>query len=208
MNEEFAVLKEGMEQERFRNIYEAAVKKAEALTKDEVEKMKQKHCREIVSNITGRVKTPESVRRKLLKKGCECRLETALIRLHDIAGMRATCYFLDDVYELAELLKKNPQLHFIKEKNYIDKPKSSGYKSLHLIVEVPVEVDDGEQWIQAEIQLRTLAMDFWARLDHSLCYKREVKAAKAVQKDLKEYAEIISRVDIQMLALRKRIDAL
>lgn len=175
MNEEFETLKKGMEQERFRQIYEAAVGKAEEITREEVKNLEQENNREIVSSITGRVKTPESVRRKLLKKGYACDLETAVLQLHDIAGMRATCFFLDDVYALAELLKRNKGLHFIKEKNYIAKPKSSGYKSLHLIVEVPVEVESTEQWIQVEIQIRTLAMDFWARLDHRLCYKKELK---------------------------------
>ncbi|MGN1147343.1 MAG: GTP pyrophosphokinase family protein [Lachnospiraceae bacterium] len=201
-------LKEGMEQESFQRIYEGAVQKAMEITREEAGRLETECSREIISGLSGRVKTPESVQRKLQKKRCAVNLETAVMRLNDIAGMRATCFFLDDVYELAERLKENRNLHFIKEKNYIEKPKTSGYKSLHLIAEVPVEVADTEQWVRIEIQLRTLAMDFWARLDHRLCYKKDLKAAKAVQKDLKEYAEIISKVDVHMLTLRKRIDAL
>lgn len=201
-------LKKAMAGKDFLCLYEGAVQKAVEITKEEVAGLEEECRREIVSGISSRIKTPESVQRKLLKKGCEVNPETAVLRLHDIAGIRAACYFLDDVYELAARLKVNKQLHFLKEKNYIEKPKASGYKSLHLIVEVPVETEHGEQWIKAEIQLRTLAMDFWARLDHKLCYKKELKAAKSIQKDLREYAEIISRVDIQMLTLRKRIDAL
>ena len=161
-----------------------------------------------MSSINGRVKTPESIERKLQKKGCAVNLETARERLNDIAGVRAACFFLDDVYELAKRLKKQKQLRFIKEKNYIENPKASGYKSLHFIVEVPVETKGKAEWVRVEIQLRTLAMDFWARLDHRLCYKKDLKAAKSVQKDLRKYAEIISRVDVQMLSLRKRIDAI
>ncbi len=154
------------------------------------------------------MKAPESIERKLQKKGCAVNLETARARLNDIAGVRAACFFLDDVYELAKRLKKQKQLRFIKEKNYIENPKASGYKSLHFIVEVPVETKNGAEWVRVEIQLRTLAMDFWARLDHRLCYKKDLKAAKSVQRDLRKYAEIIARVDVQMLSLRKRIDAI
>lgn len=203
-----ADLCEAMAEERFRLLYEGAVKKAGEIAAKEARQLEERCNREIISGISGRVKTPESVERKLQKKGCAINLETAIVRLNDIAGVRVTCYFLDDVYELARQLERHTEFHLLKVKNYIEKPKSSGYKSLHLIGEVPVQAEGSDQWVKVEIQLRTLAMDFWARLDHRLCYKKEIKAAKAVQKDLREYAEIISRVDIQMLSLRKRIDAL
>lgn len=201
-------LQEEMEQVRFRYLYESAVKSVMEMIRREAAFLEKLFRREILSSINGRVKTPESIERKLQKKGCAVNLETARERLNDIAGVRAACFFLDDVYELAKRLKKQKQLRFIKEKNYIENPKASGYKSLHFIVEVPVETKGKAEWVRVEIQLRTLAMDFWARLDHRLCYKKDLKAAKSVQKDLRKYAEIISRVDVQMLSLRKRIDAI
>ena len=201
-------LQEEMEQVRFRYLYESAVKSVMEMIRREAAFLEKLFRREILSSINGRVKTPESIERKLQKKGCAVNLETARERLNDIAGARAACFFLDDVYELAKRLKKQKQLRFIKEKNYIENPKASGYKSLHFIVEVPVETKGKAEWVRVEIQLRTLAMDFWARLDHRLCYKKDLKAAKSVQKDLRKYAEIISRVDVQMLSLRKRIDAI
>ncbi len=201
-------LQEEMEQARFRYLYESAVKSVMEMIKREAAFLETLFRREILSNINGRVKAPESIERKLQKKGCAVNLETARARLNDIAGVRAACFFLDDVYELAKRLKKQKQLRFIKEKNYIENPKASGYKSLHFIVEVPVETKNGAEWVRVEIQLRTLAMDFWARLDHRLCYKKDLKAAKSVQRDLRKYAEIIARVDVQMLSLRKRIDAI
>lgn len=207
-DEELHGLRSAMEKGNFEAVYEQAVRNAIEITSKTVKEQEALYNREIISGISGRVKTAESIRRKLLKKGCKVNLQNAVTCLHDIAGMRATCYFLDDVYALAEQLKQNSRLHFLKEKNYIEKPKASGYKSLHLLMEAPVMVQGEERQIKVEIQLRTLAMDFWARLDHRLCYKKEIKAAKAVQKDLKEYADIISRVDVQMLTLRKRIDAL
>lgn len=204
----FGELKTAMDVTGFKTAYEKAVETVICIVR-ETAKMLELECgREILSSVSGRVKRAESIQRKLEKKKCEVTLGNAVVRLNDIAGIRATCYFLDDVYELAQKLRLHPGLHFLKEKNYIEKPKTSGYQSLHLIVEVPVSLQDEVQWIKAELQLRTLAMDFWARLDHRLCYKKDIQAAKAVQKDLKEYAEIISRVDSQMLNLRKRIDAL
>lgn len=201
-------LQEEMEQVRFRYLYESAVKSVMEMIRREAAFLEKLFRREILSSINGRVKAPESIERKLQKKGCAVNLETARERLNDIAGVRAACFFLDDVYELAKRLKKQKQLRFIKEKNYIENPKASGYKSLHFIVEVPVETKGKAEWVRVEIQLRTLAMDFWARLDHRLCYKKDLKAAKSVQKDLRKYAEIISRVDVQMLSLRKRIDVI
>ena len=201
-------LQEEMEQVRFRYLYESAVKSVMEMIRREAAFLEKLFRREILSSINGRVKTPESIERKLQKKGCAVNLETARERLNDIAGVRAACFFLDDVYELAKRLKKQKQLRFIKEKNYIENPKASGYKSLHFIVEVPVETKGKAECVRVEIQLGTLAMDFWARLDHRLCYKKDLKAAKSVQKDLRKYAEIISRVDVQMLSLRKRIDAI
>ncbi len=201
-------LQDAMGQARFLEMYGGAVQKVMGITEEVINCLETKYGREILSGISGRIKTPESAGRKLMKKGCDITLSNAVDKLNDIAGVRVTCYFLDDVYELARHLKKHNQLHFIKEKNYIERPKASGYKSLHLIAEVPVTVEDNEMWIKTEIQIRTLAMDFWARLDHRLCYKKDVKSSKSIQKDLREYADIISRVDVQMLSLRKRIDAL
>ncbi|MDE5803583.1 MAG: GTP pyrophosphokinase [Lachnospiraceae bacterium] len=216
-DEELLRLQKEMEQIRFRYLYESAVRSVMEITRREAVGLENAFNREILSSLSGRIKTPESIERKLEKKGCKVNLETARTKLNDIAGVRAACFFLDDVYELAKRLKRQDGFRVLKEKNYIENPKASGYKSLHLIVEVPVPVPEekavkqggsASEPVRVEVQLRTLAMDFWARLDHRLCYKKDVKAAKNVQKDLRKYAEIIARVDVQMLSLRNRIDAI
>lgn len=214
-DEELLGLQKEMEQMRFRYLYESAVRSVMEITRREAVGLENTFNREILSSLSGRIKTPESIERKLEKKGCKIDLETARTKLNDIAGVRAACFFLDDVYELAKRLKRQGGFRVLKEKNYIESPKASGYKSLHLIVEVPVKLPEAAgqgvgvlEPVRVELQLRTLAMDFWARLDHRLCYKKDLKAAKNVQKDLRKYAEIIARVDIQMLSLRKRIDAI
>lgn len=209
-------LQKEMEQIRFRYLYESAVRSVMEITRREAVGLENTFNREILSSLSGRIKTPESIERKLEKKGCKVNLETARTKLNDIAGVRAACFFLDDVYELAKRLKRQDGFRVLKEKNYIESPKASGYKSLHLIVEVSVPIPEekavkqgcASEPVRVELQLRTLAMDFWARLDHRLCYKKDLKAAKSVQKDLRKYAEIIARVDMQMLSLRNRIDAI
>lgn len=205
---QFPELCKDMMQEDFTAVYKKAMIKVMQIIEQEAEALEDINHREIIFRLTGRIKTPESVERKLIKKGCAVNIKTAVEKLHDIAGVRATCFFLDDVYELSRCLKKSNLLHVVKEKNYIVKPKASGYKSLHLIVEIPIFDCDTEHSVYVEIQLRTLAMDFWARLDHRLCYKKEMHSTNLGQKELGEYAEMIARVDEKMLTMRKRMDAL
>ena len=173
MEDELLRLKRDMEGDLFQAPYQAAVRKAEMIIKQEAECMSREYGREIISRISGRLKCAESVQRKLKKKGYPCSVESAMLRLNDLAGVRVTCYSVDDVYELAARLKQSKELQILKEKDYIDKPKASGYKSLHLIAEVCVQIPGGEKRVRVEIQLRTLAMDCWARLDHKFCYKKE-----------------------------------
>lgn len=173
MEDELLRLKRDMAEALFREPYQAAVRKVEMIIKQEAEFMSQECGREIISRINGRLKCAESVQRKLKRKGHPCSVESAMLRLNDLAGVRVTCFYVDDVYDLAARLKESKELKILKEKDYIDKPKASGYKSLHLIAEVCVEIPGGEKRVRVEIQLRTLAMDCWARLDHKFCYKRD-----------------------------------
>lgn len=197
--------KRELEESGICRLYEEAAEKTIQMIEKEAQQMKRALGREVISSITGRVKSAESIQRKLLKKGFAVNTETAVLKLHDIAGVRAACFFLDDVYLLAERLKDSQALRVIREKNYIQKPKNSGYKSLHLIAEVEVEDKQGKNCVMVEIQIRTLAMDFWADLDHRLCYKREPGEKRDIRKDLQECAEIVSRVDGQMNRLLHRI---
>ena len=205
LTEQLRRLKGELEETGLQRLYEEAMEVTIQAVREAAEELEAEYDREIVSSITGRIKKAESIQRKLYKKGCTVNAETAVCKLHDIAGVRAACFFLDDVYALAKRLKENDRLRVLKEKNYIEKPKNSGYKSLHLIVEVPLKEKRDIRYVKAEIQLRTLAMDFWADLDHRLCYKRECKEVSEIQNNLREYAEIISRVDGQMNRLLHRI---
>ena len=177
-----------------------------------------KECgRQVMDNITWRVKAPESIVKKLKRKGRKLTFDCALETLNDLAGIRVICSFQDDVYRMAEEIRDIPGLRIVKEKNYIAHPKDSGYRSIHLIVEYNgdgafmdecCEAADIRESLRAEIQIRSVAMNYWAILDHQLCYKNEKKEAQKIKKELKACAIAIAKIDKRFLKLRKRIEDL
>ena len=164
--------------------------------------------RNVLINMCGRVKTIESIQAKCRKKGYDATYECAMEKINDIIGVRGVCSFEDDVYRVAEVLSTHQDLKIIKRKDYIQQPKNSGYRSLHLIVEIPIYFQGEMQWIRAEIQLRTTAMDFWAGVDHQLRYKKGKKEAVLIGKELKEYSQAVAELDRKMVELRERIDGI
>ena len=125
--------------------------------------------------------------------------------LTDIAGIRVICPFQDDLYDIADLLINQDDVTLVEKKDYIKNPKPNGYRSLHLIIAVPIYLATGKKWMRVEVQLRTIAMDFWASLDHKLRYKQNIENADEIVAELKKCADIISGVDLQMQDIRKKI---
>ena len=166
----------------------------------------EKNDRPLIRNLCSRIKTTDSVVKKLERKGREVTFETAVKTLNDIAGVRVVCYFSDDIYQIADAIRRQKDFAIIKEKNYIKKPKKSGYQSLHLIVEVPVVYLDKTIPVRVEVQIRSVAMDYWAQLDTQMCYKKSAGGVEAVEKATKQYADVIAGVDKKMLELRKKIE--
>lgn len=164
--------------------------------------------RPVITGTSGRIKTWESIEKKTAKKGYETPDAKALAAICDIAGVRAICVYMDDVYRVAEALKGHQDLKIVRVKDYLKSPKNSGYRSLHLIVEVPVYFRGEMEAVEAEVQLRTSAMDFWACLDHQLRYKRGKKEAKLIGQELKEYSSVVADLDRKMVELRDRIAAI
>ncbi|MCI8830957.1 MAG: GTP pyrophosphokinase [Lachnospiraceae bacterium] len=164
--------------------------------------------RPVITGTSGRIKTWESIEKKTAKKGYEKPDAKALAAICDIAGVRAICVYMDDVYRVAEALKGHQDLKIVRVKDYLKSPKNSGYRSLHLIVEVPVYFRGEMEAVEAEVQLRTSAMDFWACLDHQLRYKRGKKEAKLIGQELKEYSGVVADLDRKMVELRDRIAAI
>ena len=172
------------------------------------EQLESKYNREVIQTVTQRIKTPESIYAKLVRKNLKPDFAIAKSKLNDLIGIRIVCLFVDDVYKIAKMLKNQKDLRLIKEKDYIAKPKKSGYMSLHLIMGVPVCIDNKTETKTVEIQIRTTAMDFWSVLEYQLLYKKNVKGADKIGKELKGYSEEIASLDRKMLKLRNRIDAI
>lgn len=164
--------------------------------------------RPVISSITSRIKTVDSIERKLRKKNLSIDFRMAEENLSDLVGVRATCFFEDDIYKLAERLLEQEDVTLIRKKDYIKKPKDNGYHSLHLTVEVPIYTQAGCEKKRVEIQFRTVAMDFWAQLDYQLCYKKDIeeKTSKKIQEKLAKYADELSGIDRQMMRIRRQID--
>lgn len=162
--------------------------------------------RNVIQMKTGRLKSYDSVCKKLRKKGLELDFPTALERINDLIGVRAVCAYVDDIYQAAELLAQQKDIRVVKVKDYIKNLKKSGYQSLHLILETAIAFQNGIQWIKVEVQFRTAAMDYWANLDHQLRYKKGRKEAELIDEELRQCAEVVAHLDQRMLEIRKKID--
>ncbi|MBS5737695.1 MAG: GTP pyrophosphokinase family protein [Clostridiales bacterium] len=160
-----------------------------------------------IESIKTRLKSPESLLRKLRKKDLPVTIESVEDNIYDVAGIRVICSFIEDIYNLAECLLRQDDIKLIEIKDYIKEPKKSGYRSLHLIVEVPIFLEDEKKLVKAEVQLRTIAMDFWASLEHKLQYKKEIapEEAASISENLAECAEAISDLDARMEEIKNRI---
>lgn len=164
--------------------------------------------RKVIHHYSGRIKSYDSIAAKLKRKGLEETVEEMEKHVNDVVGVRAVCTYTDDLYQIAEMLCAQRDMRLLKRKDYIKNPKKSGYRSLHLIFQVPVSFQDQVQWIKIEVQLRTGAMDYWAGLDYQLQYKKENREAKNIGRELKAYANAIEQIDSKVLELRKRIEAI
>lgn len=170
--------------------------------------LSMEHNRRIMQHISGRVKSEKSIREKLKKKGFFVQPEEAEGILNDIVGVRAVCLFEDDLYKIMDSLLFSQEIRIVKIKDYIQTPKASGYRSLHIILKIPIVFSKKEQWVTVEIQLRTSAMDYWAELDYQFRYKKTGKNAAAIGEDLKKYSLLIEELDQNMLTLREKIAAI
>ena len=182
----------------------------EVKTKLEVlnDELSVKNQRNPIEMINSRVKKPKSIVEKLQRRGFEISLESMEKNLDDVAGIRIICSFLDDIYEVADMLIRQDDVKVIAVKDYIQNPKPNGYRSYHMIIEIPVFFSDSKKPIRVEVQIRTIAMDFWASLDHQLKYKKSfIDDNGEISEELKQCAEVIAGTDVKMLEIRKKIEA-
>lgn len=186
-------------------MYSCAVR--EVQTKLEVlnEELSVRYNRNPIEFIQTRIKKPISIVRKMQKRGLPINIEAMMENLNDVAGVRVICCFLDDIYDIARWLSSQDDIKLLEVKDYIKHPKENGYRSLHLIVEIPVFFSRGKTPMRVEVQIRTIAMDFWASLEHQLRYKKDVPNSEEIMLELKECAEVISDTDKKMQEIREKI---
>lgn len=165
-----------------------------------------KNNRNPFESIKSRIKTPKSILEKLQRKGFEISVKGIEENLADVAGIRVICSFPDDIYATAKMLTDQDDIRVIQVKDYIINPKPNGYRSLHLILEVPIFLSNEKKNMKVEVQFRTIAMDFWASLEHKLKYKKNIENAEEISKELQRCAEASSQLDLRMQALRDRIE--
>lgn len=165
-----------------------------------------KYNRNPFESIKSRLKSPESIFEKLERRGYPLTVESIREHLTDVAGIRVICSFPDDIYRLAGLFVRQDDIILLRKKDYIESPKDNGYRSLHLIINVPIFLSGGKKYMKAEVQFRTIAMDFWASLEHKLKYKKHVANADEIALQLKNCADSIARMDNQMQDIRNKID--
>lgn len=186
-------------------VYNAALKQVE--TKIEIlnDEFQHVHRYNPIEHIKARIKTPESIVKKLKRHGYESTIDNMVRHINDIAGIRIICSFTSDIYRIADMLRRQKDIEVVAIKDYITYPKASGYKSYHMIVTVPVYLSDRIVDTKVEIQIRTVAMDFWASLEHKIHYKFEGDAPEHIKSELVECAKLVSDLDIRMLSLNEEI---
>ena len=158
-----------------------------------------------IEHIKSRLKTPESIVKKLKRDGQEVTIENMVEKLSDIAGIRIICSFTQDIYQIADMIAKQEDVTVLYVKDYIKRPKPNGYKSYHMVVTIPIYLTDGPVDTKVEIQIRTVAMDFWASLEHKIYYKFEGNAPAYLQKELKACADMVDMLDAKMFSLNQSI---
>ena len=189
-------------------IYNAAIK--EIQTKLEIlnEEFKVKFARNPIHHVESRLKSTRSIVKKLRQKNFEVSIESARSNLNDIAGIRIVCCYIDDVYRVANMLLAQTDIELVKSQDYIKTPNYNGYRSLHLDLRVPVFLSERTEKVTVEVQIRTVAMDFWASLEHDLRYKSDKQIPSSISEDMLKCANEIAEIDAKMQSIYQEIQKL
>ncbi len=192
----------------FMMMYSSAIK--EIRTKFEIlnDDLSVTYNRNPIEMIKSRIKSPESIVGKMQRKGLDINMSSLIYNVQDVAGVRVICSFIDDIYEVANMLSSQDDITVVSVKDYIKHPKPNGYRSYHMIVEVPVFFASRRQNMKVEVQLRTIAMDFWASLEHEMKYKKEIAGSEKIAEELKACADKIAELDHKMQQINYTIEDL
>lgn len=189
--------------EKLMLVYSIALEKTKNKILELKEEINNKSNCDIITNISTRIKSPDSIIDKMIKKGYSLTYQSLIENVNDIAGLRIVCISEKDVYKIVKKIADMDEINVIKKKDYIKKPKESGYSAYHIIIEIPIYLEEKKVWVKVEIQIRTMAMDFWANLEHDVNYKSETKLSKKDSSRLKIYAKIISKINNKMVKMYK-----
>ena len=201
-----AIIEHFQDFQTFMMMYNCAIK--EVRTKFEVlnDELSVTNKRNPIQMIKSRVKTPVSIMNKLERKNLEMSMTSILDNINDVAGVRIICAFINDIYDVANMFASQDDIRVLQVKDYISNPKPNGYRSYHMIVEIPVFFTNRKQYMKVEVQLRTIAMDFWASLEHSMKYKKDIADAENIMSQLKDCADSIAATDLQMQEINDTIN--
>jgi len=190
---------------QIRGVYAAAINEINVRLQTLDQEFSYRNRHNPIHHIKSRVKTLNSIIKKLSDMGVPVSISSAKKNLHDIAGVRVICRYQDDIYRIANLLLQQDDISLILEKNYIENPKPNGYRSLHIVVDVPVYMSQGKLYTTVEIQIRTVAMDFWATLEHGIRYKATEEVPQSIVDQLRECADVITETDAKMQDIFKAL---
>ncbi len=190
---------------QMRQLYDAGIR--EVQTKLEIldEEFRLRFDHNPIHHMESRLKSVRSILDKLERRGLPATLESMRENITDVAGIRVICYYVNDIYRMAELLLSQDDITLVKCRNYITHPKENGYRSLHLVVSVPIFLAERRQPVPVEIQIRTIAMDFWASLDHELRYKKEDEVPEDLRRELRDCAQAVAELDDRMQTIHMRL---
>ncbi len=188
------------------NLYDSAVRQLKLKLEVLNNEFNVLYARNPIHHIESRLKSPDSIIAKLIKKGYPISIASAMENINDIAGVRVVCNYIDDVYSVAEILTRQSDMQIIKRQDYIKTPNYNGYRSLHLDIKVPVYLSDRTEYVMAEVQIRTIAMDFWASLEHDIRYKADKsKLPAGINEEMLDCSNKIAEIDVKMQDMYKRI---
>lgn len=159
---------------------------------------------DVINNINSRIKTPDSIIKKMKKKNYDLNYKNLINNVNDIAGIRIVCPFKNDIPKVKQIIEDNPKLEILEEKDYLNEPKKSGYSGYHVIAQTPVLVGDQTANVKVEIQIRTMAMDFWSTTEHKIKYKAKSKLSKRDSKKMVAYAKIINKMDAKIAEINSK----
>ena len=185
----------------FMQLYDGAIRAVRMKLEVLDSEFRVRYARNPIHHIDARLKSPASIAEKLCRKGMPATLEAAEENLTDIAGVRIVCNYLEDIYRVADLLVHQGDIELVRRRDYIREPKETGYRSLHLVVRVPVFLSSHTELVPVEVQIRTIAMDFWATLEHQLRYKSDQETTRQLRRRLKKCAEDSARLDEEMQSI-------